>query len=84
MKEAFTHTHTHTCTQMNILGLEVVRKTVANFISARDGVTSNPNNIFLSSGASESVQSVLFSLIASPNVGVSDGKWGRGNRVDRR
>lgn len=51
-------------------GLEFVRETVAEFISARDGVKASPDDIFLSSGASESVQSILFSLISSPNVGI--------------
>eukprot|EP00048_Salpingoeca_helianthica_P023030 m.21822 g.21822 ORF g.21822 m.21822 type:complete len:499 (-) comp8153_c1_seq1:43-1539(-) len=51
-------------------GIEFVRKQVAEFISKRDGVKSCASNIFLSSGASESVQSILFALIANPTVGI--------------
>ncbi len=39
-------------------------------LAERDGVTASADDIFLSSGASESVQSILFALIANPKVGV--------------
>ncbi|KAF6775361.1 hypothetical protein AHF37_05733 [Paragonimus kellicotti] len=40
-------------------GVQVVREDVARYIERRDNLTSNPMNIFLSSGASEAVKSIL-------------------------
>ncbi|KAF5400211.1 Glutamic--pyruvic transaminase [Paragonimus heterotremus] len=44
------------------LGLWTVREDVARFIERRDGISSAPENIFLSSGASEAIKSVLYLL----------------------
>ncbi|KAG8198294.1 hypothetical protein JTE90_021548 [Oedothorax gibbosus] len=41
-------------------GMEVVRKQVAKFIQQRDGVTSNYEDIFLSSGATDGLRVVLY------------------------
>lgn len=51
-------------------GHAIVRKEVADFISARDSIASDPNNIFLSNGASECVRMVLNVAISGPNDGV--------------
>lgn len=36
-------------------GIEVIRQDVARYIERRDGIPSNPDNIFLSSGASDAI-----------------------------
>lgn len=36
--------------------MQVVREDVARYIESRDGLPANPNDIFLSSGASEAVK----------------------------
>eukprot|EP00938_MAST-03A_sp_MAST-3A-sp1_P006033 g6033.t1 len=51
-------------------GFEIVRKEVASFISKRDGFPSNPNNIFLSEGASSSVRMIYQTIIASDSDGI--------------
>eukprot|EP01102_Stenamoeba_stenopodia_P004541 TRINITY_DN1483_c0_g1_i1.p1 TRINITY_DN1483_c0_g1~~TRINITY_DN1483_c0_g1_i1.p1 ORF type:complete len:538 (+),score=125.19 TRINITY_DN1483_c0_g1_i1:111-1724(+) len=51
-------------------GLAVVRKTVAEFIERRDGVKSDPEQIFLFDGASPAVQSCLKLVIRGPSDGV--------------
>lgn len=38
------------------VGVEVIRQDIANYIAARDGVDSNPDNIFLSTGASDAIK----------------------------
>ncbi|CAH8567563.1 unnamed protein product [Schistosoma turkestanicum] len=40
-------------------GVEVVREDVAKYIEQRDQLPANPQNIFLSNGASEAVKSIL-------------------------
>lgn len=40
-------------------GIEVIRRQVADFIAARDGVPSDWHNIFLTAGASPGIKSVL-------------------------
>ncbi|XP_018646383.1 LOW QUALITY PROTEIN: alanine aminotransferase, putative [Schistosoma mansoni] len=40
-------------------GVEVVREDVAQYIEQRDQLSANPQNIFLSNGASEAVKSIL-------------------------
>ncbi|KAA0196862.1 Alanine aminotransferase [Fasciolopsis buskii] len=40
-------------------GVQVVREDVARYIESRDGLPANPNDIFLSSGASEAVKLIL-------------------------
>lgn len=37
-------------------GVRVIREDVARYISERDGVPSNPDNIFLSTGASDGIK----------------------------
>ena len=49
----------------------MVRDEVVRFIKARDGYDSDPENIFLTDGASPAVAHMLFALISKPNVGVS-------------
>lgn len=56
-------------------GLLFVRKAIAEFIQRRDSdgtvtVTSNPENIYLTDGASKGVQAALRMLIASPGDGI--------------
>ncbi|RKP13802.1 pyridoxal phosphate-dependent transferase [Piptocephalis cylindrospora] len=54
-------------------GILSIRRTVADFIRRRDGdafPTPDPNNIFLTTGASSGVQTVLGFLIGHPDVGV--------------
>lgn len=43
----------------NSCGIDVIRKDVANYISERDGIPSNPDDIFLSTGASDAIKSIL-------------------------
>lgn len=47
----------------NSKGHMTIRKEIAKFIEERDGVQSNPNNIYMSSGASEAVR-LAFKMIA--------------------
>eukprot|EP00128_Syssomonas_multiformis_P001529 Colp12_sorted_trinity150504_noHs@30806 len=51
-------------------GHQSIRKTVAKFIEERDGYSADPESIFLSNGASSSVQTILQTLISGPQVGV--------------
>jgi len=56
-------------------GLRIVREAVARFISRRDSdssliVTSDPEHIYLTDGASKGVQSILRLLIASDRDGI--------------
>lgn len=46
-------------------GMEVVRRQVAQYIEERDGVPSNYEDIFLSSGATDAVRVILFLLNCS-------------------
>jgi len=50
-------------------GLPVCREKVAKFISDRDGVESNPDDIFLTDGASPGIKYVLQAAIAGPEHG---------------
>lgn len=55
----------------NSMGIEHIRKHIAEFIKQRDGgVTSNPDKIFLTSGASSAVSLILKMIISSSNVGI--------------
>jgi aspartate/methionine/tyrosine aminotransferase len=47
----------------NSKGHQTIRKEIANYISKRDGVEANPNNIFMTNGASEGVR-ICFKMIA--------------------
>lgn len=51
-------------------GILYLRQMVAKFITERDGQATSPDNIFLTSGASEAVSNVLFSIISHSKVGV--------------
>ncbi|KAJ3076812.1 hypothetical protein HDU99_001303, partial [Rhizoclosmatium hyalinum] len=51
-------------------GIPAVRKEVAAFIEARDGYPADPENIFLTAGASPAVQLVLNALISHSKVGI--------------
>jgi len=51
-------------------GVPFIRKSVAKFISDRDGVPSDPENIFLTAGASEGVSLLVNMLIAAPGDGI--------------
>ncbi|KAG8933612.1 hypothetical protein FRC02_011534 [Tulasnella sp. 418] len=51
-------------------GVPFIRKNVAKFIEARDGYPSDPNHIFLTSGASYGVSLMLSMLIDSPKSGI--------------
>lgn len=51
-------------------GYEIVRKEVSAFISKRDGFPSNPNNVFLSEGASSSVRMIYQTIIADEKDGI--------------
>lgn len=51
-------------------GIPAIRESVAKFIEERDGYPSNPNDIFLTAGASLGVQLVLQTIIEHPNVGI--------------
>jgi alanine transaminase len=50
------------------VGLEAVRRHVAEFIEKRDGYPSNPDDIFLSNGASDSIK-VVMNLVMSQRPG---------------
>lgn len=51
-------------------GLSLVKEEVARFIEARDGFPCNPNDIALTTGASEGVRRVIQALLADPNEGI--------------
>jgi aspartate/methionine/tyrosine aminotransferase len=51
-------------------GVRFIREAVAAFIAERDGITSDPDAIFLTDGASKGVQSVLRILISGPGDGI--------------
>jgi alanine transaminase len=49
-------------------GLDVVRKDIAEFIKARDGgISSDPENIFLTTGASAGIKLMIKMLLNGPN-----------------
>ncbi|KAI8824035.1 pyridoxal phosphate-dependent transferase [Fimicolochytrium jonesii] len=51
-------------------GIPLIRENVAKFIEERDGYPSDPNDIFLTAGASPGVQLILQTLIAHEKVGI--------------
>ncbi len=51
-------------------GFRFVRQAVADFIQERDGVSTDPEHVFLTDGASKGVQSVLRLLVDGPGDGV--------------
>lgn len=51
-------------------GNPYIRQEIATFITKQSGQPSNPENIFISNGASECVRMVLFACIRGPQDGV--------------
>nr|AIT69942.1 alanine transaminase [Grateloupia turuturu] len=51
-------------------GLPVVRERVAKALRKRDGVSADPDTIFLTNGASEGVKVLLQMIVRDPNDGV--------------
>jgi aspartate/methionine/tyrosine aminotransferase len=54
----------------NSKGYTVVREKVADYISQRDGVTADPNNIYITNGASEGVRTAFNMLIRNNKDGI--------------
>jgi len=51
-------------------GLLKIREDVAEFILERDGYSADPNNIFLTDGASSGVKALMSAFLHKPNHGV--------------
>lgn len=51
-------------------GIDFVRQAVADFISRRDGISSNPDRIILTDGAGMAARSVIMALIRNPQDGI--------------
>jgi len=51
-------------------GLEAIRKDVSEFILDRDGYPADPNDIFLTDGASSGVKALMSAFLHKPNHGV--------------
>ncbi|MHA1168892.1 MAG: aminotransferase class I/II-fold pyridoxal phosphate-dependent enzyme, partial [Candidatus Hodarchaeales archaeon] len=51
-------------------GVKFVRNAVSNFIEKRDGIPSNPDDIFMTDGASKGVDLILKSIIKKKNTGI--------------
>jgi aspartate/methionine/tyrosine aminotransferase len=51
-------------------GVRAIREAIARFISERDGIPSDADSIFLSDGASKSVEMALRILISGPSDGI--------------
>lgn len=54
-------------------GIYVVREDISKFLYERDGYESDPNDIFLTNGASEGVRLCLQTFLREPKSGYSDG-----------
>ena len=54
-------------------GIVAVREEVASFLKRRDGYDSDPNDIFLTNGASEGVRFCMQTLLRNPTSGFKDG-----------
>jgi len=54
-------------------GILAVREEVSKFLQERDGYESDPNDIFLTNGASDGVRLCLQTIMRSPNNGIKDG-----------
>ena len=50
-------------------GIPFIRQAIADFISRRDGIPADRNNIILTDGASKGVQSALMTLLKTPQDG---------------
>jgi len=66
----YSSTFTSTGAYSHSQGLPVVRELVAKFIQERDGYPSDPDNLFLTDGASPAVQNALKMLIRNENDGI--------------
>ncbi len=51
-------------------GLPFVRRQVAEFIGARDGVPADAGHVILTDGASRAIEMVLLALISGPHTGI--------------
>jgi aspartate/methionine/tyrosine aminotransferase len=51
-------------------GVRVIREAVAEFIRGRDGISADPEAIYLTDGASKGVQTALRLLISGPGDGI--------------
>ena len=51
-------------------GLLTIRKSVANYLEKRDGIEANPDNIFLTNGASAGISYALQCLISKSSDGI--------------
>lgn len=51
-------------------GYDPVKQDVIDFIKRRDGIEIDPNNLYLSTGASEAIEVFIRLLIAEPNDGL--------------
>ncbi|KAK9461087.1 pyridoxal phosphate-dependent transferase [Lipomyces oligophaga] len=51
-------------------GVPYIRRSIANFISERDGFPANPDDIYLAGGASSAVASLLCTICNGPSTGV--------------
>ena len=54
----------------NSKGWGYVRESVADFISKRDGVRTNFENIYLTNGASEGIRTLMSVLVRDENDGI--------------
>jgi aspartate/methionine/tyrosine aminotransferase len=54
-------------------GIPSVREEVSKFLEDRDGYPSDPNDIFLTNGASEGVRFCMQTLLRDPREGYNDG-----------
>jgi aspartate/methionine/tyrosine aminotransferase len=51
-------------------GITFIREAVAEFITRRDDIPSNPGHIILTDGASKAAQTVIHAIIKNPNDGI--------------
>ena len=51
-------------------GIAFVREAVAEFITRRDNIPSNPDHILLTDGASKAAQTVIHAIIKNPSDGI--------------
>jgi len=51
-------------------GMRFIRDAIADFISKRDGISTDPDSIYLTDGASKGVQAALRILISGPSDGI--------------
>lgn len=69
--EIFKHFPAGTGAYTHSQGLDFVREHIADFIKKRDdGTPAHPDKIFVTTGASSAVTTVLNMLISKPNIGI--------------